>query len=92
MIEHSEIPISVCPVCYYKMDCATASSKEGRRRPIKGDLSVCLKCGTGTAFDENLSMVALTEEELEKIKVENMEAFSQLREVQSFIASMRKQN
>ena len=48
----TEMPLSYCPSCGYKMNAAT--SLENDAVPKSGDFSVCLRCGEILRFDENL--------------------------------------
>ncbi len=55
--------VSICPICNYEMDCATAiDDKEAN--PIPGDVSVCLSCGEIFVFDEQLQLTTPTISEM----------------------------
>lgn len=43
-LETFKIPLSICPVCGHKMDCASEPARGGHP-PKAGDLGLCLKCG-----------------------------------------------
>lgn len=51
-----------CKFCGYKIDCA--HTPFGKRRPVPGDISVCLKCGNVHFFDDTLSLRKASAEEL----------------------------
>lgn len=91
MIESVDIPHSECLTCHYKLE-ATFSPFDGRKTPIKDDLSVCAKCGTVTKFDGNLNLVALTAIELLELKNKYPDTYKELRRAQSAINSMIKEN
>jgi hypothetical protein len=51
---HTPLPISFCPICFYKMDCA--SQYLGEERPEPGDPSLCLNCGAILVFNEEMRL------------------------------------
>jgi len=51
------LPVSTCPTCGYKMDCASCYYDE-KARPRPGDYSVCMKCGEIQRFTEALTLRA----------------------------------
>jgi len=84
MNDATRIPQSECPTCHYKMDATTAVFEKAT--PKKGDISVCMKCGTVTQFDEKLRMVALTSKEVDEIKEKYPALYIQIRQIQREIA------
>jgi hypothetical protein len=84
------IPDHECQTCHYRMDSTSGAFEDAQ--PRKGDLTVCLKCGTPSQFDEKLNMIPLTVEELDKIHREDRNAYLQLRKAQAAIDKMNKKN
>ena len=84
------IPESICLTCHYKMDSTSGAFEDVK--PRKGDLAVCMKCGTPSQFDEELNMVALTPQELEELRRKEPLSWGQLRKVQAAIDSFNKRN
>jgi hypothetical protein len=84
------IPEYKCLTCHYKMDSTSGAFED--ILPKKGDITVCLKCGTAGQFDELRNIVPLTTQELEKIKRTDPRAYGQLRKVQVTIDSKNKKN
>ena len=58
--ESERIPASVCRVCGYRVDMATAVDAP---RVDPGDISICFRCGHIAVFAEDLSLRGLTPEE-----------------------------
>jgi hypothetical protein len=48
------IPSGQCPVCGYETDAAT-NPLEDSKRPVAGDISICMKCGEIQIFNEDLT-------------------------------------
>lgn len=84
------IPESKCLTCHYKMDSTSGAFED--ILPKKGDLTVCLKCGTAGQFDQDRNIIPLTSRELEEIKRTDARAYDQLRKVQMAIDSLNKEN
>lgn len=57
-----QIPTQACIACGYVMD-MVSNMFNHIQRPKVGDLSVCMKCGHLTAFDENMMHRPLNDEE-----------------------------
>ncbi len=55
---------SIC-ICGYKLD--ACSSANGNHTPKSGDISICIKCGHIMAFDHDMSLRDLTNEEMYEI-------------------------
>lgn len=61
-----------CPKCGLIMQCST-NFEEGRvASPQEGDVSVCIGCGAINKYEANLTLVATTTEEENKIINEMM--------------------
>lgn len=90
MEKRNEIPESECLTCHYRMDSTFCT--QGDHKAAKDDLSVCLKCGTVTKFDDSYNLVALTEEELRELEEKWPDTYRELRRVQRAINSMIKEN
>jgi hypothetical protein len=84
------IPEIECQTCHYIIDSTSGAFEDAW--PRKGDLTVCMKCGTPSLFDENLNMIPLSPQELDEIEVTDREAFVQLRKVQAVIDKRNKKN
>lgn len=50
-----------CPTCGGEHDCASATN--GHRRPSPSDVSFCIHCGGWNAFDDDLNLRPLNEDE-----------------------------
>lgn len=59
-------PVCLCPQCSRVLDAASHSSGE-RIAPKAGDLSVCLYCLTVLQFAEDLSVLALSQSQLDAL-------------------------
>lgn len=66
-----------CNVCHHKLDSHT---NPNGALPQEGDISICVYCGNLSRFDKNLKIVSLTEEEIEKLKTSDPEAFKDIAE------------
>jgi hypothetical protein len=60
-MKQTTIPMAICPHCGYHMDRATDPFEAGAPKP--DDLSVCVKCGELSMFDEELKQRPLKPEE-----------------------------
>lgn len=54
-------PVSICPHCGQRFECATALQQEGGPGP--GDVSICWTCGELAMFDDEMRLRAPTAEE-----------------------------
>ena len=65
----NHVPTSVnpCLCCGKECDTATCVGQEGEVRPSSGDITVCLYCGYIMAFDDNLAVRELTQDEMRDI-------------------------
>ena len=57
--------LNLCPSCGNKNDAVTAAF--GDATPHPGDLSICLYCGHLMVFADDLSLRALTDEEMHEV-------------------------
>src|SRR6185295_16896188 len=58
-----EMP-SECPYCFYENDaCTNADIKDGARVPIEGSLSMCIRCGQFSIYNEKLDLQRLTDDD-----------------------------
>lgn len=65
MISH-HVPPSPCPQCSQVQNGATDAGPEGAY-PNPGDFTVCINCGAALKFGEQLQLVGITEEEIERL-------------------------
>jgi hypothetical protein len=56
-----------CPKCGYNLSAATS---DVGATPEPGDYSICIECYAFLRFDDNLKLIALTEEELDELPQE----------------------
>lgn len=77
-----------CPSCDKQLD---AVASLGDLRPQEGDYSVCGYCATMLEFkgqeEDELHLVALTEEEVERMKTEDLENYDNLQKAVKYIKS-----
>jgi hypothetical protein len=64
-MKEARLPLSECPHCHYKMDCATCVDKP-EELPKPDDVTICLKCGEVLVFTENMGLRLPTLYEYEK--------------------------
>jgi hypothetical protein len=57
-----------CPACLKLVDAATSMAKDAQ--PKKGDLTICVYCGTLLQFGEFMRLSALSDEELRQLDEE----------------------
>lgn len=71
-----------CPTCFANLSAASSSKGEkGSRAPKKGDVTVCLYCGTLLEFGEGLSLAPVSDAtlvELSKKQRDKMNFFSMM--------------
>jgi len=66
---HRDLPISHCLRCGYEVD--SASTPEGAAVSLTpGSLSVCLRCGAVAKFGEDLTIVPMTEQEVDALRAD----------------------
>lgn len=61
-----------CPHCKAYLDCASNIESE-TLRPKPGDVSICIKCGTFLEFDENLTLIYLSDEHFKQLAAKAQE-------------------
>jgi hypothetical protein len=59
-------PVTRCPVCGHKLDAATAVN--GKRPPIPGAVSVCIRCSALLIFDQDLNLRKLAKQDLIELR------------------------
>ncbi len=72
-----------CKSCYHKID--AHSPIEGEHKPQKGDLSVCMYCGTICTFDDELNLIALTNEEKQFLQTHERKTYELLNNTAIYI-------
>lgn len=72
-----------CPGCGYEVNAATSLHEEAR--PMIGDFTVCLNCGTVSVFGAGFKLTKPTAEELDALRVEEPEVFAELSKATRFI-------
>lgn len=65
------VPTSKCTACGYVCDAATCPSND-TATPRPGDITVCIDCGHLMAFDDQLYLRDLTEDEMCEIAGDKM--------------------
>lgn len=60
-------PQNYCRTCHYRMDAASSATKPDEI-PDAGSVSLCMKCGELSIFNEDLTLRAPTEQELINIQ------------------------
>jgi len=60
-INHTMTPVSPCPWCGHKLDCATALEKGAK--PRRGDITLCIQCGKLMVFKKDLTVRKPTSDE-----------------------------
>lgn len=71
------LPESKCVRCGYVIDMATSLADPEVHIPKAGDISLCLKCGLLSLFDENLKLRAPSDEEIVEL-LKNKEEWDQV--------------
>jgi hypothetical protein len=66
------VPENHCSVCGYKTNAATGAPSSGQHRPSPGDLTICLKCGELSQFDENMRLVSPSLDAMLQLDAEQM--------------------
>lgn len=70
-LEHTEHKATICPGCGAKLDCST----HPKGAPSPGDLSLCLKCGQPLTYEDDLSLRALSTQDIAALQLTNPAAF-----------------
>jgi hypothetical protein len=78
MNEH-KVPWAMCRICDYLVDMA-GHTEDGNAAPKPDDVTLCIKCGAISVFDENLGLRSPTLEEYDQ-------ALTQ-RETQAYLMSI----
>lgn len=81
-VESYDMPVSHCTSCNKKVDCAAGVDDVA---PQEGDFSLCLDCGHIMAFNKELILRDLTEEEVVMIA-----GNEEMLRMQKFIALYKK--
>jgi hypothetical protein len=86
-------PVSLCPHCGVPVDAATPEDimNEGRK-PSPKDLSICFTCGGMCVYQDDLTLRALTDEELEKIKEKDLRTYKIMMDCSKKIKDYRESN
>ena len=71
------IPKCPCPACGEVQDRAAG----GEGDPEAGDATVCIKCGNWNSFGKDLTLTAMTEEQIESLTSEEFNLLSKLSRV-----------
>ncbi len=82
--KHSE-----CPYCFYQSDAHTEAFKDEGSKPRPGDLTLCLRCGKTAVYDSTLDLVAMTDEEWEKIDLQTRADLARAHAAWAIIAKPR---
>jgi hypothetical protein len=61
----TRVPVSRCLDCGEKLD--AAMDVEADNKPMPGDATICIRCGHIMAFADDLTLRALTDEEMEQV-------------------------
>lgn len=71
MAKPAPVPVTECPVCKYKVDCASAINEPGIfRHPDEGDVTVCIECMAWLVFRDDLSLRLMTKKEIDHLREE----------------------
>jgi hypothetical protein len=62
MASHT-VKAALCPYCGYFTDRASNARRSERGKPVPGDVSVCLNCGSPGIFANDLTVRRITEAE-----------------------------
>lgn len=54
-----------CPAC--KKDLNTAAPVDGEAVPKPGDFQICIHCGTWSEYNDDMKLVAFTQEDLDAV-------------------------
>lgn len=83
---------SACPKCGYKFDRASHSSMTEKRRPEKGDLSVCIECAAILCYLNSAGDLRLaTQEEIDGCDAESAYELWKVVEAVKAMNAKRKQ-
>lgn len=88
MKKGSQVPLSSCTSCGYKMDAATSAQNDGAI-PTPGDVTVCINCGAMNEYADDMQLKSLTASELELLKAQNPEGYQLLKKAQVYIRFQR---
>ena len=70
-IDHTKMGDDYCPVCNYKIDCASVAAGE-HQVPNPHDISVCLNCGEPLEFADDMALIILTEKTRKELTVRQL--------------------
>jgi len=62
---HHRVPQSFCPLCGHKLDAASGMDTDDR--PSPGDAGVCIQCATPLIYQDDLTMRAMTQAEINNL-------------------------
>ena len=80
-----QLPAQSCPTCGHCLDAASAYNSPGTHRPKRGDVSVCIACGTILVYSRKLVLERMTFEDLTSLHISDPDIVRGLSQLQHAI-------
>ena len=79
------LPAQSCPTCGYCLDAALAFNSPDTHKPKRGDVSVCIACGTILVYSRKLVLERMTFEDLTSLHISDPDTVRDLSRLQDAI-------
>ena len=79
------LPAQSCPTCWHCLDAALSYDSADTHRPKRGDVSVCIACGTILVYSRKLVVERMTFEDLTALHVSDPDTVRDLSRLQDAI-------
>ena len=80
-----QMPVQSCPTCAHRFDAALSYDSPDTHRPKRGDVSVCIACGTILVYSRKLALERMTFEDLTALHVSDPDTVRDLSRLQDAI-------
>ena len=80
-----QMPVQSCPTCAHRFDSASAYNSPETHRPKRGDVSVCVACGTILVYSRKLVLERRTFDDLTALHISDPETVRDLSRLQGAI-------
>jgi hypothetical protein len=79
-----------CQTCLHKID--SLSDAKNNESPKAGDIAICMYCGQISTIDADMNLIPMPQEELNELKVEEVEAYEILYKASMLIKNKIPEN
>ena len=81
----AQMPVQSCPTCAHRFDAALAFNSPDTHKPRRGDVSVCIACGTILVYSRKLVLERMTFEDLTSLHISDPDTVRDLSRLQEAI-------